>query len=55
MSGDKLATAPRSLGEQLTTALTQLRGARSQGEPERELVWQTWLDKLLDRYSAGFR
>lgn len=43
------------LTEQITTALAQLRAARDQGEIERELTWQSMLDRLLDRYSQGFR
>ncbi|WP_172442085.1 hypothetical protein [Mycobacterium heckeshornense] len=43
------------LTEQITDALAQLRAARQQGDPAREFAWQSMLDRLLDRYSQGYR
>lgn len=45
----------RSLAEQITTALEQVRAAREQREYDREWVWSSMLDRLLDRYSQGLR
>lgn len=43
------------LPERIALALTQVRGARKQGEHERELAWTELLDRLLDRYEAELR
>ncbi|MEZ0366829.1 hypothetical protein ACAG26_24450 [Mycobacterium sp. pUA109] len=44
-----------TLAEQITSALAQLRGARAQGELERELFWDSRLDWLLTRWTEGHR
>ena len=42
-----------SLTEKITTALAQLRAARTQGELERELTWSYMLDRLLTLSGGG--
>lgn len=41
--------------ERITIAHQQLKSARRQDEPERELAWDELLDRLLQRYSDGER
>lgn len=45
-------TAPTPLTAQITYALTVLRAARYDGDPDRITLAATRLDRLLDRYSA---
>lgn len=47
--------AGESLTDKITNALAELRKAREQGELHRELTWTYMVDRLLDRYSAGYR
>ncbi len=49
------STGPLRLTDRLVIALDQLRSARADGDPTRELAWQTMMDRLLDYYAQGRR
>jgi len=45
-------TAPTPLTQQISYALTVLRDARQDGDPDRIHIAAARLDRLIDRYSA---
>ncbi|PQM45199.1 hypothetical protein C1Y40_04625 [Mycobacterium talmoniae] len=50
-----MAAIRAPLTEQIATAWQQVKAARTQGELEREWIWSSMLDRLLDRYCQGYR
>lgn len=45
---------PVSLADRIVIALRQLRIAREAGDVSQEWVWQSMMDRMLDRYAQGW-